>query len=78
MHPRVHWGELQPGSCTCSTVQRDREVDGNSQLHPVAPHCCFFGCILLVFTAENWPLRPFGAAATMESRNRAVTTIGPL
>lgn len=42
MHPRVHWCELQPGSCTCSTVQRDWEVHGSSQLHPVTPHCWFF------------------------------------
>lgn len=74
-HLKLLQGELQPRSCACSTAQRGWEVDGGSQLPPV-PSCCHF--TIRVLTAENRPLRPFRAAATLESQNHAVTTGGPL
>lgn len=74
VHPRVHWGELQPRSCACSTGQQGWEVDGGSQLPPVPPHCC----VLPVSMVENGSLQPLGAAATLECQNHAVTTMGPL
>lgn len=44
--------ELQPGSCACGTA-RGWDVGGCSQLTPALPHCCFFGCVLLMFVSEK-------------------------